>query len=374
MCFNGDDSGPDIWLTIENGKYVPAPPMVYMPGLRQIQDRLHRKAYHTTPNFTRGTDSVRLPVNLTMSKSSSTNCPLMASAQPLPETPNPEAIVSSVADQNINPTMPAPDNALTDAAKLPETPPEEPPAASPEAQPKVQQEAQPEEANQANGSTRSSTDSASSSVSDITPPSPSASSSSSLRSILKKPSTPTTEATESETGAESDGGNDENDEIKQRKVKRPKTKKSVSFTDETAPAAQSPLSAAPSPPRSAAAEGAAIARQLVQREDAFKGAGRDTKRFGGRVGSADLGNGRGQSRQGIDRTHKGREAQKNGNNPRGEKHTRSTGGGMDVPKKEQGRQLTNGGERAARARMTRYLFADDEDGSNVDDEIPGRWP
>ena len=32
------------------------------------------------------------------------------------------------------------------------------------------------------------------------------------------------------------------------------------------------------------------------------------------------------------------------------------------------------GQRAAQARLNRYLIADEEDENNIDNEIPSRWP
>ena len=43
MCFKDDDDDP-VLLAKGNGRIVPAPPIVYIPGLRHIQDRLSSRA------------------------------------------------------------------------------------------------------------------------------------------------------------------------------------------------------------------------------------------------------------------------------------------------------------------------------------------
>ena len=276
MCFRGDDTEPDIWLTVENGKYVPAPPIVYMPGLRQIQDRLHRKASHRTPPPTSRNDVVRLPLSSMMPITNSrwlvpapqapaTDSIPASSTKPPPDISTPELTLPTVIDQTARVAAPSLNKESAEAPKVPKRrsggPSEEPP----DAFQGNQREEQPVKPISASGGAHGSDDRAASDSSYATPSSPS-NSSFSLRSILKKPSTSTMENTESGAGAEIGRPTDEENG---QKAPRLKIKKVVSFAEDMA------ASAAASPPEgeiasqvTAAKEGAAIARKIVERERA----------------------------------------------------------------------------------------------------------
>ena len=115
----------------------------------------------------------------------------------------------------------------------------------------------------------------------------------------------------------------------------------------------------------------------MDQENAIKGVRRGGQRVGGEDGSADLSGSR-WSLQGQDMTIQGRGAKEYGKRRGDMKQTGNAGGGNGVSRKELERQLPAGGQRAPGARLTRYLFAAEEekedDESNVDDHIPGRWP
>lgn len=274
MCFEGDQNGPDVWLTIENGRYVPAPPMVYIPGLRQIQDRLHHKTYqHIFP--TCGNSTVRLPMDLSTlfsnprsfvrvppssvaNQSAGTTQPPLQdthSASTSPTVPVPEADVA-ISESDV-PSV----EATRSSEALQQKPPEQPKCALP----KVYQEKQPVSTLPANEDDPIPLDE----VNPLPPngilSSPFLSSASSLRSILKRPSTVASDNINSQGPVEASREKGRKDDMKQKQAQRPTTKKSVSFATDTAPPAASP-NFYPAPETSAADEGAAIGRKLAERE------------------------------------------------------------------------------------------------------------
>jgi hypothetical protein len=234
----------------------------------------------------------------------------------------------------------------------PEESPENPPPASPEAQPEGQPEAQPKVGVSVDGGAPTLPDEArSSTLGDTTPSPSSSSSSSSLRSILKKPSS-TSEKKDSDSGTESAGENEEDNKLKLGAPRRPKTKKSVSFTDATVPAA-SPPARVIGGQVSAAEAGAAIAKKLIEKENACKISAKGLRPVGGSDGSVDSVGGAGKPK-------------KRGDNVRGVGRARNLGNQWSVDTPVTGR--------IGRARAPHRLLADAEDDSNIDDEIPGRWP
>lgn len=374
MCFKGNESGPDIWLTIENGRYLPAPPMIYVPGLRQTQDRLHHKAHHTASLLTSGNNVVRLPPNAMMPTFSprlpvpppeplATDPPPTNSTQPLPET-------ATVTDQAANVTARIPKNESAPVPIVPEAPSQKPMEEPAEEPPGALRDAEGEEQEHSSVSPDQSApgpaESTATSSSNATPPSPSDSSSSSLHSILKKPSTSTLDERESEAAA---GGGGKARQKDQKKARKPKIQKSVSFAEDTAaPAPAPPPKAKEAPPMTAAEEGAAIARKLVEWKATSQNGGKPSKDVGGGDGSADLGHSIQDSKHKGDAAYSTRGVGKHENRTEGRSDRTGAPGRGGVG--------TDGGgyKRAGNARMAQYLLPADENDGYVDDEIPRRWP
>jgi hypothetical protein len=306
MCFKGHESDPDIWLTIENGRYVPAPPMVYVPGLRQIQDRLHRRAHPIRSPFTSDNDFVRLPTTaviptsylqsrLRPSASSPIGPQAKNSMQPSLDTLNLESIspISQGQDVPIR-TSTSKDGSSemprsTEAAL--EKPPREPPGMTGE----VQQDERRGTAFPSRREIPDSTENSDISLGKSSPRSLSGSSPFSLRSILKKPSSSNPEEKELDLGTRPEGIDDAKTGMEHQQTRRPRIKKTVSFTEEKCPASSSSVKTAPS--TTAASEGAAIAKRLVQKNRRAKCLERGSGRLGGGVGSADLGHRPGEGRR-----------------------------------------------------------------------------
>jgi hypothetical protein len=380
MCFHGNESDPDIWLTIENGRYVPARPVVYVPGLRQIQDRIHcREAHRTRPQFTSADDFVRLPKNPTIPTSfprssvpipalPAMNPPATYSTQALPQNPNPESTPSTVTGESAAVSTPASNDKSAEGLHSAEASREKPSEEPPEALPKPQPEVQPENAVSATGDAPDLAEDTDSSMSNGTPPSPSDSSSSSLRSILKKTSVSNLQDKEPDVGTDAAGKAGQKNEMAQKGGERPKVKKSVSFAEDTVSSVP-PANGEPVVPQATAAEeGAAIAKKLVQRENASQSIGQVPKRLGGANGSADVGS---IARQSIpDDTAKqlGRKREKRGKQKRSLNETTKATGRAHVNNDEAGQELGD------RARLAQHLLNHSEHGSYIDDEIPRKWP
>ncbi len=381
MCFRGDEGGPDIWLTVENGRYVPAPPMVYVPGLRQIQDRLHHKARSIRPPLTSGNDKVRAYMSPTMTNTcpcgsignptaSAVKSSATSPTQPLTGDSNPRSASltasSTASGQDTNATTPTSGSKeSTEAPKSPEAPSQERSEEAPGASQEVRQEEQSKQAVSLNGDAPDSLGISGSSISNNPTSSPFTSPSSSLRSILKKPLTSASEGTVSDGDAAAVARDNQKYETEQKKARRPKIKKYVAFAEDLAPPA-SPQEAKAESQMTAAEEGAAIARKLVERESALQSGG--SKRVGRGDGSADLGYSICRSKHGDDLVHPGGRMGKHG------KQTERLG---DRTKASGRGSVWKDGaahERAARAKLARYLLSDDETDSNVDDDIPWKWP
>jgi hypothetical protein len=343
MCFN-DGREPDIWLTVENGKYVPAAPLVYVPGLRQVQDRRRYKTNNGQFRLVSDDEVIRVPANiiglrfptesaLENQPSAAMDGPAPAAAQTRPPEEKAEVPLQSTPDQDSSATNPTPNNSSLAASDTPET--------------QSEQFALPTSESGSTESTRdtnsqasceadaevSSSEETGSQVRDEVPQSPSPSSPSSLRSILKKTSSSASEDSPSQAYSQFGEGENGTNLSKQNKCKRPKSKKSVSFTDDVTPPAPLPvvnkeppyLSAmeagaaiakqmiemenAPPPPPiaqveggvrprgSAMAEGAAIAKQIPARERATRNRVVDARRLGSVDGALDVRNNPGQARQ-----------------------------------------------------------------------------
>jgi hypothetical protein len=381
MCFGHiDDDGPDVWLTIENGRYVPAPPMIYMPGLRQMHDRLPYKAHHTKPSNTSGDDPVRPPMNTMkpilnpqppapIPPSPATDSSPIPLTQPLPENlnPNPTSNLATVVVRDTEPAAPKANNESAEAPSHAELPHEEPPEIPSEALSEDVEVKLPETLVPAASDAGNSHDSGTPSISANTPPSPS-NSSSSLRSILKNTEASKVKNKNSEGNGEPAGRSKRKDEKKKReKETRPTTKKSVSFVDDTAE---------PCPPQeiktlsqgSAAKEGAAIAKRLVEREKALQNGKKVLISFGG--GDGNMGRRRStpysMHEQGA--THTAQETQKY-RNQAGSSDGRTDPFGRDDAVTHDSRQRLAGGPT-----LSKRLHSDDEDISNIDDGILRKWP
>jgi hypothetical protein len=117
----------------------------------------------------------------------------------------------------------------------------------------------------------------------------------SLRSILKKPSSSNPEEKELDLGTGPEGIDDAKARMEHQQTRRPRIKKTVSFTEEKYPVSSSSVKTAPS--ATAAEEGAAIAKRLVQKNRRAKCLAKGSGRLGGGVGSADLGHRPGEARR-----------------------------------------------------------------------------
>jgi hypothetical protein len=379
MCFSGNESDPDIWLTIENGRYVPAPPVVYVSGLRQVQDRIHRReAHRTRPHFTCADDFVRLPIyptipisfprsSVPIPASPAMNPPATCSTQPLPQNPYPGSTPSTVTGESAAVFTPASNDKSAEGLHSAEASRDKPSEEPPEPLPKTQPEVQPEIAVSATEDAPDLADGTDSSMSNGTPPSPS-DSLSSLRSILKKTSVSNLEDRELGVGTDTAGKDGQKDETVQKGGKRPKGKKSVSFAEDTASSVPPPDGEPAVPQLVAIEEGAALAKKLVQRGNASQSVGQTPKRLGGGDGSADVGSSTRQSIPGDAAKHHGRRVEKRGKQKKSLNETTKATGRARGSNDEAGQELGD------RARLAQHLLNDGEHESYIDDEIPRKWP
>jgi hypothetical protein len=383
MCFKGDTSGPDIWLTIENGRYVPAPPMIYVPGLRQIQDRLHHKDHHTGSITTSVNNVARLPPNaikpaynppspmsMPLPDPSNTEPPPTISTQPPPETlaaePDSSEVTkaatdvatSTLANEPVATVMP--EALCQEPVEVPVKAPVKAPMKESVKEPaSARRDAEADEPDNSilpNQWPPAPPDITASSPSSTTLSTPSDSCSSSLHSILKKSSTSTLEDTESE--AEAVGVGKARPKV-EKKGRKPKIQKSVSFAqDTTAPAPAPPLKSKEAAPVSAADEGSAIAKKLVEWMASSQKGLNASKGF--------------HSAHGGEVPRQSNHASKNKGNA-----AYSVTDKLGVTARASGKGAwTNGAgsERVGKARMSQCVVPNKETDSYVDDEIPGKWP
>ena len=377
MCFSCDDNESDIWLSVENGTYVPAPPMIYMPGLRQIHDRIHHQADSKRSFLPSSHDVVRLPVTLKMPASvplpsipapepQSTESAPSTSAQPTPEQSTPEPTTATVTNEPDQVAASIADNTPTESSEVRSGSrrSQKRPEASEERPCENQGPEQPHSPLPVDTDAPGSANSTPSSSSNDTTLSPS-NSSSSLHSILKKPSNSTSEDVESETSNQLGKGKHKNE----KKAPQLKVKKSVAFAEDTTVPIPKPSHEAQKSSLMTAAEGgASIARKLAERKSASQGGRKISKDFGGGDGSADpRGNSHASRHEvGLVSSAPGmKKILKQTIDPNGA--TEPLGGECEG-KKGAGRQ------RAGRVELPRTLFPDQSDVSCIDDEIPRRWP
>jgi hypothetical protein len=65
MCFRDTtDDERNVWLTVRDGRVVAAPPVVYVPGLRRIQEKLHDKARRAGIQSTDAKETIRVPAGV----------------------------------------------------------------------------------------------------------------------------------------------------------------------------------------------------------------------------------------------------------------------------------------------------------------------
>ncbi|ERF74833.1 hypothetical protein EPUS_03217 [Endocarpon pusillum Z07020] len=378
MCFGCDDDESDIWLSIENGTYVPAPPMIYMPGLRQIHDRIHHQAGSKKSSYLPSShDVVRLPVTLNEPPSvplslipapqpQSTESTPSTSTQPTPEQLTPESTTPTVTDDLDQVSASTADNTLPESPEVRSgsSPRQKRPEASVQTSYENQGQEQPHSPLPVDAGAPASVNSAASSSSNDTPLSPS-NSSSSLHSILKKPSNSTSEGIESETSNQLGKGKHKNE----KRAPRLKVKKSVSFAeDTTVPTPELPHETQKSCLMTAAEEGAIIARKLAEKKSASHGRGKVSEDSGGGDGSADL---RRNSR--VSRHEHGLMSSAPGMK-KILRQTMAPNGGTGALRGEcEGRKGADR-QQAGRVGLARSLFPGKHDESCIDDEIPRRWP
>lgn len=299
MCFSSDERDPDIWLVVENGRYVPAPPLVYVPGLRQIQDRLHRKGYEGRSQLPCESGLVPLPISSTTQSLLPT---ISACAPASPDSDSPPTCTMPVALEESITTLTAPpttgehvtlvaaeEEGMSSVAYGSSEAPhqeaaEEPPNTSAEAQEAVQSE----NANPPDTDITSLGDCTDSTISNDPPLS--SSTSSSLRSILKKKSSAESNATDPEEGAEADKRDDENVDNGPEKSQHKKNKKTVSFSEDVATVLPSSNGRAATQ-TTAAKAGAAIAKKLVEMNSPSRSLRKPKSNLGGGQGSVDSGHG-----------------------------------------------------------------------------------
>lgn len=374
MCFGGDESGPDIWLTVENGKYVPAPPMVYVPGLRQIQRRLRPKADHIWVPPPIGGNIVWSPMSSEIYTSfprpsvrgpvsSGTSDPVTDLSRAPQEYSHQKPSLSTSAGHKATLTKTTSANKPAQASTTPEATQrkstEQPAGAPPEAQPEQQQEnvAATNEGADYPG------DCDVSSLSSDTPLRPSISTTS-LRSILKKPPPSTSVDRALEKGARAAGKEGQEDEAGAKRVRGPKVTKSVSFVEGVAfPASARDRKTATH--TTAAEEGAAIAKTFVQKGLPLHSQEKNSHGFGG---GRDLRSRIWQSKPGKAATDPGRGRREYW------KHRESAGSSTGAPCTEFVGRSGAGYEQARRTSLAHYLHPNERDGSNIDDEIPRNWP
>jgi len=199
------------------------------------------------------------------------------------------------------------------------------------------------------------------------PPCPSDSWSSSLHSILKKASTSTLEKTDSETEAGIGGkAHSKNGQ----KARKPKTQKSVSFAQDVTtptPGPAPPLRTKEPRPTSAADEGSAIAKKLVEWMASPQRGVNFTKDLQGARENIDLGL--------CDHDHKNKRnaAYSAAGIGKRKKVTRNLGVATGAPSRVV-RTDGAGSEPVGKARIAQCMVPDYESGSYVDDQIPWRWP
>ncbi len=368
MCFTCDDSKSDIWLNIEDGRYVPAPPMIYVPGLRQIHDRsYHHQAHSKGSSVPSSQDVVRLPLSLKMPASvplssisaaaqpHSTKSAPPTSTQPTPEQSTSEPTAPAIIDGAATEAKTTADNTLSQSPEVcsGSGPSEDRPEASQKRSHEDQVQEQPPISFPADGHAPGSADSAALSLSNNTSLRPS-SSSSSLHSILKKPSISTSEDTGSESANRHDGR---------------KHKKSVSFAEDTSvPTAKSPEASGSRPTTVTAVEECpTIARKLAERKSKSQGSGKASKDLGGGNGGADLRRSSSSSKhgQGLMSSASGMKKIL--------KHTIAPSGGTAASAGECEGKHGVGGQQAGGDPLAQNLSSDEHDESCIDDEIPRRW-
>lgn len=378
MCFSCDDNESDIWVSIENGKYVPAPPMIYTPGLRQIHDRIHHHQAGSKKSYLPSShDVVRLPVTLNMPASiplspipaprpQSTESTPSTSTQPTPEQSTPESTTPTVTNDPDQVAASTANNTPPESPEVPSgsSPSQKQPEASDETSCENQGQEQPHSPQGVDAGAPGSVNSAASSSSNATPPSPS-SSSSSLHSILKKPSTSTSEGIESETSNQLGKGKHKNE----KRAPRLKVKKSVSFAeDTTVPTPKPPHEAQKSCLMTEAEEGAIIARKLAEKGSVSHSGGKVSKDAGGGDGSADL-----RRNSHVSRHEHGLMSSAPGMKKILRQTIAPNGGTGALSGECEGRKGADK-QQAGRVGLARSLFPDEHDESCIDDEIPRRWP
>jgi hypothetical protein len=398
MCFKGDTSGPDIWLTTENGRYVPAPPMVFVPGLRPLQERLYHKEHRTGSLLTSDNNVARLPSNAIKPAFS----PPLPIPMPLPEpwaTDSPPASLTQSPAQTLIPE-PAPseltvevadvaaailekESAAAAAAVAPEVlcpEPAEKPMKAPVKEPREDEVKEPTSTSRNIESDEESDNLVLPSQQSPAPPESTASSpsrtaasdssdscSSSLHSILKKTSTSTQKKTESETEVGSGGKAHPKDG---KRARKPKIQKSVSFAQDMAapiPAPAPPPKTKEARPISAADEGSAIAKKLVEWMASSQRGIYPIKDFQGARENVDL------RRSSHHYKGKGNAANPAAGIGKREKVTKKFSARTEAPSRVV-RTDGAGSERVGKASMTQRMIPNHVFGSYVDDEIPSRWP
>lgn len=380
MCFTDDGNGPDIWLSIENGRCVPAPPLIHIPGQRQMQKRLEHKARrdqvllsHASEGVKTSTASKRpsisYPYAIPASLITPVNNQQSATKQSSMPTPTQTSDVPVLTGQHLHITTLISDSGSAQGPRLPEPIPGKP-AAQPAAPPiALSSEEQPTKqlgtAMCAKGAASDAAGLTKSFVSNNVPSSSPASTASSLRSILKKPPSLRPEDSVSNVGAPASTRDAPKHRQEKSEPVKSKKGKSVSFLGKAGLLEPGSVDGTLNQ-LGAAEQGAAIAKQLVEKEKRSQ-KGEKGLKSAGDMGRHDF------SERSVDL--------------RLSRQSTQTGGSVC-----KGRKAMDGGIRHAiwkdigiwdnkatasvkdMSKLAYKLASDDENDSDIDDAMSASWP
>lgn len=372
MCFRSDGSGPDIWLTVEDGRYVPAPPIVYVSGLRQIQDRLHHRAYGARYQLSFGGGIVRLPISSTVGISVPTTIPdttasppeeppAMLSTSVPPEIPTTTSTSPPATDPQASLSMAKDDELSSVAPESPKVPSEHKVGESPQPSPRPEPEIRPRNVNPPKAEMTGSGDCADSATSS-NPSLSLSTATSSLHSILKKPSRSKANGTEPKDDSEIGKSDNEKTKEWQESSGNKKNRKTVSFAGDAAPLVSASKGRA-GLQATAAKEGAAIGKKLAGKDSASQGLEKPQSSLGGGDGIVDQAHGLRSSRHSTDLAFSSTLRRPSVKQVKGS----ATPSSFSRAHNGNGGANCESTERAGEAAS--MLF---EDGSNIDDEIPSK--